>query len=59
MEFGVSPFAETRREMIERNRLMDTPTYKWLPAHGHLEAEYWVSSTISDAIPESLDWPEI
>jgi len=59
MEFGVSPFPETRREMIERNRLMDTPTYKWLPAHGRLEAEYWVSSKIAEAIPESLHWPEI
>jgi len=59
MEFGVSPFPETRREMIERNRLMDAPTYKWLPAHGHLEAEYWVSSKIAEAIPESLHWPEI
>ncbi len=57
MEFGVSPFPETRREMIERNRLMDAPTYKWLPARGRLEAEYWVSSQIADAIPESLRWP--
>jgi len=59
MEFGVSPFPENRREMIERNRLMDTPAYKWLPARGRLEAEYWVSSQIAEAIPESLRWPEI
>lgn len=59
MEFGVSPFPETRREMIERNRLMDAPTYKWLPAYGRLEAEYWVSSKIAEAIPDSLPWPEI
>jgi hypothetical protein len=59
MEFGVSPFPESRREMIERNRLMDAPTYKWLPAHGWLEAEYWISSKIAEAIPESLHWPEI
>ena len=59
MEFGVSPFPETRREMIERNRLMDAPTYKWLPANGRLEAEYWISSRIADAIPESLHWPEM
>ena len=57
MEFGVSPFPETRREMIERNRLMDTPTYKWLPAHGRLEAEYWTFSNIADAIPDSLSRP--
>lgn len=59
MEFGASPFPESRKEMIERNRLMDTPTYKWLPAHGRLQAEYWVSSQTADEIPESLDWPDI
>jgi hypothetical protein len=59
MEFGVSPFAETRREMIERNRLMEAPTYKWLPARGRLEAEYWISSKVAEAIPQSLQWPEI
>jgi hypothetical protein len=59
MEFGVSPFPETRREMIERNRLMGAPTYKWLPAHARLEVEYWISSTIADSIPESLHWPKV
>jgi len=59
MEFGVSPFPETRREMIERNRLMDVPTYKWLPAHGRLEVEYWISSKVAEGIPESFEWPEI
>jgi hypothetical protein len=32
MEFGVSPFPETRRAMIERGRLFDTPTFRWIPA---------------------------
>jgi hypothetical protein len=58
MEFGVSPFPETRREMIDRNRLLDTPTYKWIPARGQREAEYWITSQIANAIPESLSWPE-
>jgi hypothetical protein len=57
MEFGVSPLPETRREMIERNRLLDTPTYKWIPARGRLETEYWISSYVEDAVPESLAWP--
>jgi hypothetical protein len=57
MEFGVSPIPETRREMIERNRLLDTPTYKWIPARGRLEADYWISSQVAEAIPESLEWP--
>jgi hypothetical protein len=57
MEFGVSPFPETRREMIERNRLLGAPAYKWIPARGLLEAEYWIASQIADAVPESLTWP--
>jgi hypothetical protein len=40
MEFGVSPMPETRRQMIERNSLFGVPTYRWLPAHGRLEASY-------------------
>lgn len=59
MEFGTSPFPETRREMIERNRLMDAPTYKWLPARGRLHAEYWISCKIAEEIPESLHWPRM
>ncbi len=57
MEFGVSPFPETRREMIERNRLLGAPAYKWIAARGCLEAEYWIASQIADAVPESLAWP--
>jgi len=57
MEFGVSPFPESRKEMVNRNRLLDTPTFKWIPARGSLQAEYWFSSQITDAVPESLHWP--
>ena len=57
MEFGVSPFPESRRAMIERNQLMGAPTYKWIPARGRLEAEYWIASQIADAVPDSLVWP--
>jgi hypothetical protein len=59
MEFGVSPFPETRREMVDRNRLLDTPTYKWIPCRGRLEAEYWIATQIADVIPESLTWPKV
>jgi hypothetical protein len=58
MEFGVSPFPETRRAMVERGRLLGTPTYKWLPSLGRLDVEYWISSQIADAVPEALSWPE-
>jgi len=59
MEFGVSPFPETRREMVERNRLFDAPTYKWISARGRLEAEYWIVSQVAEIIPESLSWPQV
>jgi hypothetical protein len=40
LEFGVSPFPETRRQMIDRGSLFGEPTYRWLQARGRLEAEY-------------------
>lgn len=40
IEFGVSPFAEGRRAMIERGRLFDTPTFRWLPANSTATVEY-------------------
>ena len=58
MEFGVSPFPESRREMVERNRLLNTPTYKWIAARGQLEAEYWITSQLADTVPEALEWPK-
>lgn len=58
MEFGVSPFPESRREMVDRHRLLDVPTYKWIPANGRLKAEYWISSQIAEAVPETMAWPK-
>ena len=57
MEFGVSPMPESRREMIDRGRLFDTPVYRWLPAKGRLAVEYWAIARSADAIPEAIDWP--
>lgn len=58
MEFGVSPFPEPRRQMVERGRLFGTPTYRWLPAMGQLEAEYWATAQQTENIPESLSFPD-
>jgi hypothetical protein len=54
MEFGVSPFPESRREMVDRGRLFGVPTYRWLPARTVLEAEYWIVCRPADAVPEAL-----
>lgn len=57
MEFGVSPFPETRRQMIDRGTLFDVPTYRWLPAGSEIAAEYWAITQAADTIPERLAWP--
>jgi hypothetical protein len=57
MEFGVSPFPESRREMIDRGRLFETPTFRWVPAASRVSVEYWIVSRAADAIPDTLDYP--
>jgi hypothetical protein len=57
MEFGVSPFPESRREMVSRRSLFDTPAFRWLPAKSAIAVEYWVVTRTADQIPESLEWP--
>jgi hypothetical protein len=54
MEFGVSPFPETRREMIARGRLFDTPTFCWIPARGHVTAEYRIVAFRATHVPDVL-----
>jgi hypothetical protein len=57
MEFGASPFPETRREMIERGRLFDVPTFRWIPAATRVTVEYAIVTQSADEVPETLDWP--
>jgi hypothetical protein len=57
MEFGVSPFPESRRQMIDRGSLFDVPTYRWIPAKRRVEVEYWIVTRDADAVPETLDFP--
>ena len=54
LEFGVSPFPESRRKMIDRARMFDTACYRWVPAHGEITAEYHAAIAQAPAIPESL-----
>jgi hypothetical protein len=57
MEFGASPFPETRRAMVERGRLFETPGFKWIPAQSRVSIEYWCVSALTETIPETLEWP--
>lgn len=40
MEFGASPFPETRRDMIMRGHLFDVPAFRWLEAGSQATVEY-------------------
>jgi hypothetical protein len=40
VEFGVSPYAEGRRGMIDGGKLFNTRRYRWLPAAGALRVRY-------------------
>jgi hypothetical protein len=40
VEFGVSPFAEGRRAMVERGSLLGVPTYRWLGARESATVHY-------------------
>jgi hypothetical protein len=57
MEFGVSPFPETRRQMVERGSSFGIPTYRWIPAAGVLDVEYWAVMQIANEPPASVAWP--
>jgi hypothetical protein len=54
-EFGCSPFPETRRAMIDRGRMFDTPTYRWIPARTAVTVEYEAVITQAKAVPD--EWP--
>jgi hypothetical protein len=54
LEFGVSPFPETRRQMIGRGPLFDTPTYCWIPARQTVEVEYWFVLRPASEPPDQL-----
>jgi hypothetical protein len=56
MEFGVSPFVESRRKMVERGSLFGVPGYRWLPARSTVTVEYCAFITMASAIPETVRW---
>jgi hypothetical protein len=54
VEFGVSPFPESRREMIERSKLFGVPCYRWIPAKSKVSIAYHCAVGQASRIPESL-----
>jgi hypothetical protein len=54
LEFGVSPFPESRREMVDRGSLFDTSTFRWLGAKTKVSASY--SAFLYSADQTNLDY---
>ena len=52
MEFGASPFPESRRAMMERRELFGVPGYRWLAAKERITVEYSAFARVADSIPE-------
>jgi hypothetical protein len=48
VEFGVSPFAEGRRAMVERGSLLGVPAYRWLAARESATVHYTAFARIVD-----------
>jgi hypothetical protein len=47
VEFATQPFDLPHRDIVEMNRMYDTPTYRWLPAKGKISSRFlmfWVKS---------------
>ena len=40
LEFATQPFDLPHREMVELNRLFDTPVYRWLPAKSKIGTRF-------------------
>ena len=55
MEFGASPFPETRRQMIDRASMFGVPTYRWIPAHSTIVVSYVIAARAATSIPEPED----
>lgn len=54
VEFGVSPWAEGRRAMVDRGSLFGTPVYRWIPARSRVAVEYLALVRVMDRIPEEV-----
>ena len=59
MEFGASPFPETRRQMIERNKMFGAPCYRWIPANSRVRVDYCAFLTTASRIPETVSWEAV
>jgi hypothetical protein len=52
LEFSTSPIPESRRQMIERNRLFGETCYRWIPARTSVRVQYSAFIATANAMPE-------
>lgn len=55
MEFGVSPFPETRRQMVDRGSLFREKGFLWMPAGGKKTVEYAIVIREADEAPRGAE----
>ena len=59
MEFGASPVAETRRQMIDRGSLFDIPGFRWFPARTRVTVRYCAAIQGDvQKCPAGLSWTD-
>lgn len=56
MEFGASPFPESRRRMVERGSLFGVPGFRWIPAKSRVTVEYRAALAPANEVPAALAW---
>jgi hypothetical protein len=56
MEFGASPFPETRRQMLERGTLFGEPVCRWIPAMGRVTVEYRIFLAETEREVEAVEY---
>ncbi len=59
MEFGVSPMPETRRQMIERGTMFETPCYRRIPAGGRVTVTYCAFLHQGEKLPTEVTWKQL
>jgi hypothetical protein len=56
MEFGASPFPESRRKMIDRREMFGTTCYRWIPAKSRVNVDYCAFVDGVEALPKDMTW---
>lgn len=58
LEFGASPFPETRRQAVDRGSLFGDPAYRWIPARSSVTVQYCLFLAEADRAPEYAAWAD-